>query len=87
MTRLSPEFVLDGRDYLSPSIVLLVTSVQKAYSTFADSLQQIFCNAFVETSLRWDYEKDAKTGLEILKASKHSKSLNRIHELADEVFK
>lgn len=78
MNELNPEFVLHGYDYLSPSFSLVVANAQKVYSTFVEVLRETIYDAFIGTSPKWEYERDAETGLEILKANKHPKSLDRL---------
>ena len=87
MSRLSPEFVLTAQDYISPSINLLLLNIQRLYSNLVDVLNQGIYSVFVAKPLEWKYELDTETGLEILKAGKHPKSLDIVQELADEIFK
>lgn len=87
MSRFNPEFISLGQDYVSPSVNLLVSSIQKVYLNLVDIANYFIYSISITMPLEWKYERDMETGLEILKAKKHPKSLDVAQELADEIFK
>ena len=86
MLESAPEFVLSGQDFVSPSINLLFSNIQTVYSNLVGILNQVVYSAFVAKPLKWEYELDKETGLEILNVRKHPKSLDFAQELADKIF-
>lgn len=83
----APEFVLSGQDYISPPINLLVSSIQRVYFNFVDTLNQVVYSAFIAKPIEWEYVIEPTSGLKVLKSKKDPKALDRIQQMADDLFK
>ena len=57
------------------------------YLNLGKQMEQAVKSFTISQEIKWEYIREASTGLVILKAEKDSESLNEIRQIADELFK
>ena len=71
----------------NPNIEPLIKALEKPFTTFSSQVKQIIQSFSLTTTEKWEYVIDSTSRLRVLKSKKDPKALDRIRQMADDLFK
>jgi hypothetical protein len=73
--------------FLTQRIKTITNIFENSYAELTNQAREVARALTYPQPIKWEYVIDATTGLKILKAEKDSKALERVRQMADELFK
>ena len=79
--------VNEARVFLIQRITMVANIFGNPYTELADLAREIMKVVSSPPSMKWEYVTDSTTGIKILKSEKDPEALDRVRQMADELFK